>query len=143
MVIGGFLSSGTGPYEVFQRAKLKVDRRSRTDTAGLTTVQEAWEAKGGDGEALEVQAEFTRGPLTRDKFEARIYSAAKPDFFRIYRVEQLTDVARSVAVGVDRVSKLHIQASGPKLSKLFDGSEHLISVSSIPVYLRSLYLPIH
>jgi hypothetical protein len=143
MVIGGFLHGSIGPYEVYNPAELTVDRRSRTDAAGLTTLQEAWHAKADDGEALEVQTEFTRGALSRDKFEAKIYSAAKPDFYRIYRVEQLTDVARSVPVGIDRVSKFYIQATGRKLSRLFDGSEHLISVSSIPVYRRSLSLPIH
>ena len=143
MVIGGFLHGSTGPYEVYHPAKLTVDRRSRTDAAGLTTLQEVWRAKADDGEALEVQAELTRGALTRVKFEAKIYSAAKPDFYRIYRVEQMTDLARSVPLGIDRVSKFNIQATGRKLSRLFDGSEHLISVSSIPVYMRSLYLPVH
>ena len=142
MVIGGFFHGSIGPYEVYHPATLTVDRRSRTEAAGLTTLQETWQAKADDGEALEVQAEFMRGAPTRDMFEAKIYSAARPDFYRIYRVEQLTDVALSVPSGINRVSKFNIRATGRKFSRLFDGSERLICVSSVPVYRRSLYLPI-
>jgi hypothetical protein len=74
--------------------------------------------------------------------EAKIYSAAKPEFYRIYRFEQAADVARSTATGIDRVTKFSIKATGPKLTPLFDGSEQLISVTSIPHYLRSIYLPV-
>jgi hypothetical protein len=39
------------------------------------------------------------------------------------------------------VSSFSIKATGPKLTPLLDGSEQLISVTSIPHYLRSIYLP--
>ena len=37
---------------------------------------------------------MSRGPSTPDKAEAKLYSAAKPEFYRIYRSEQSTDVVR-------------------------------------------------
>jgi len=67
--------------------------------------------------------------------------AAKPDFYRIYRVEQATDVLRSTATGVDRIMKLSFKASGDKFGQLFDGTEQLISVVSIPYYSRQTSLP--
>jgi hypothetical protein len=70
-----------------------------------------------------------------------VFSGAKPDFFRIYRVEQAIDVVRSTATAVDRVTKLSFKASGDKLGSLFDGTEQLISVVSVPWYSRQLYLP--
>jgi hypothetical protein len=73
--------------------------------------------------------------------EAKIHSAAKPAFYRIYKFEQAADVVRSTATGTDRVSKFSFKASGPKLAPLFDGSEQLISVTSVPFYSRTIYLP--
>jgi hypothetical protein len=73
------------------------------------------------------------------KAEALLYSAAKPDFYRIYRFEQSADEVRST--GADRVQKVVFKASGPKLAPLFDGSEQLIGVTSVPWYTRQTYLP--
>lgn len=142
MVIGGFAISAPGAYEVYQSAKLTVDRCSQTDAAGQTTLKESWKAETDQKEVFELQAEFVRGSLTRTNFDTKIYSAAKPDFFRIYRGEQLTDVVRSDPLGVDRLQKFSIQAKGPKLAGLFDGAR-LIGLNSIPMYRRALYLPVH
>jgi hypothetical protein len=49
---------------------------------------------------------------------------------------------RSTATGIDRVSKFSIKATGPKLSALFDGSEQLVSITSLPGYMRWIYLPV-
>jgi hypothetical protein len=50
------------------------------------------------------------------------------------------DVARSTAVGIDRVSRFSFKATGPRLAPLFDGTEQLVSITSIPSYLRSIFL---
>ena len=51
-------------------------------------------------------------------------------------------VARFGADGnADRLKKVTFKASGEKLSPLFDGSEKLISVISVPWYQREIYLP--
>jgi hypothetical protein len=144
VVFSGFAAqAGTpGPYGVNSLAKVTVDRRSHADTDGKAIIEESWEAKAGDGSALEIQIQFARGVPDRDKAEGKFYSAAKPEFYRTYRYEQSTDVARSTAAGVDRVTKFSFKASGPKLAPLFDGSEQLISVTSIPWYSRSIYLPV-
>ena len=68
-----------------------------------------------------------------------LYSAVKPDFYRIYRYEQSADVVRGA--GVDRVQKVVIKAAGPKLAPLLDGSEQLLGVTSVPWYARQTYLP--
>jgi hypothetical protein len=68
-------------------------------------------------------------------------SAAKPDFYRIYRFELASDVARSTATNVDRVSKVSLKATGAKIAPLFDGSQQLIAVTSVPWYSRQVSLP--
>ena len=77
----------------------------------------------------------------RGEAEAKVHSAAKPDFYRIYQIEQAADVARSTSTGVDRVTKFSFEALGPKLAPLFEGSQELVSITSVPFYSRSIYVP--
>jgi hypothetical protein len=144
VVFGGFMAQAAvpGPYFVFGAAKITVDRRSDTDADGKSIIDETWVVKADDGSALEIELQFARGVPTRGKGEAKPYSAAKPEFYRIYRFEQAVDVARSTTTGIDRVSKFSFKASGPKLAPVFDGSERLVSITSIPSYSRSIYLPV-
>ena len=81
------------------------------------------------------------GVPANSKVEQKVYSAAKPDFFRIYRFEMASEVVRSVPTGVDRVSQVSFKATGGALGALFDGSQQLISVTSIPWYSRQVFLP--
>jgi hypothetical protein len=143
VVVGGFIAQAgvPGPYSVFGPANITVDRRARTDAGGKSIIEETWEAIPDDGGALAVQLQFTRGDLTRSKAAPKIHSAAKPEFYRIYQFEQAADVVRSAPNGIDRVGKLSIKATGARLAPLFDGSEQLISITSIPFYSRSIYVP--
>jgi hypothetical protein len=144
MVFGGFMPQEgvPGAYGVYSPAKVIVDRRQHTGVDGKTSIEENWTIHADDGSVLEVQMQLQRGALTRGKAEGKFYSAVKPDFYRIYRFEQIADVARSAAIGEDRVNKFSIKATGPKLAPFFDGSEQLVSITSIPHYLRSIYLPV-
>lgn len=143
VVVGGFIAQlvAPGPYFNFGAAKIAVSRQSHTDADGKSIIDEAWQAKSDDGSVLEMQLQFARGTPDRRKIDAKNYSAAKPEFYRIYKTEQAVDVARSTATGVDRVTKFSLTASGPKLAPLFNGSEQLISITSVPFYSRSIYIP--
>jgi hypothetical protein len=143
MVFGGFIAEAgvPGPYSVFGPANITVDRRAHTEPDGKSIINEAWQAKTDDGSVLDIQIEFTRGSPARGRVEAKIHSAAKPNFYRIYRFEQTADVARSTAIGIDHVANFSFKATGPSLGPIFDGTEKLISITSIPNYLRSVYLP--
>lgn len=44
--------------------------------------------------------------------------------------------------GTNRVVSFSLKAVGPKLTPLFDGNEQLISITSIPSHVRSIYLPV-
>jgi hypothetical protein len=131
-----------GPYSNFGSAELTVNRRSRTDGNGKAVIEEDWKVVGDDGDALEFQIEFERGVPVREKVETRYYSTVRPDFYRIYRVEQGADLVRSTVTGTDRVMKILFKTSGAKLSALFDGTEQLISITSLPFFARSIFLPV-
>jgi len=143
MVFTGLMSAGGAPgaYGVYVPAKAKVEREVETEADGKSTAEEKWEFKADDGSSIEVKIEYERGPALRSKVEAKVFSAAKPEFYRIYRFEQASDMARNTAAGVDRVGKISVKGTGEKLAPLFDGAQQLISVTSIPWYSRQIYLP--
>ena len=123
MVFTGLMSAGGAPgaYGVYVPAKAKVEREVETEADGKSTAEEKWEFKADDGSSIEVKIEYERGPALRNKVEAKVFSAAKPEFYRIYRFEQASDVARSTANGVDRVGKISVKGTGEKLSSARPG----------------------
>src|SRR5438067_7611249 len=140
MVAAGLFTSNYAPgaYGVFLPARITVDKKTRIELDGTTTVDESWELRADGGHSLEIHVQYVAGVPAVSKVEQRVYSAAKPDFFRIYRFEQASEVVRSVPAGVDRVSRVSFKAAGDKLGPLFDGSQQLISVTAIPWYTRQV-----
>jgi hypothetical protein len=144
MVVTGLASIPSyapGPYGVFALAGATVDRHVHTDPGGKSTTEEAWEFKADGGDLVQLELQYVRGVLTRSKIETMPHSAAKPEFYRIYRIEQAADVVRSTASGTDHAQKYLFKATGGKLSQIFDGSEQLISITSLPFYSRQVSLP--
>jgi hypothetical protein len=144
MVVMGLSSTAggaPGAYGVGVLANADTERKVRIDAAGTATVEEIWQFQTTDGAQIQLQIQYVRGMPVAGKAEAKVYSAIKPDFYRIYRIEQAVDVVRGADVEADRVQKIVFKASGAKLAPLFDGSEKLISVTSIPWYTRGTYLP--
>jgi hypothetical protein len=128
-----------GPYGVSVNAQTKMERKVAIDAAGAASVEESWQVQAPDGNSIQLQIQYSRGVPAPAKAESLLYSAVKPDFYRIYRYEQSADVVRGA--GVDRVQKVVIKAAGPKLAPLLDGSEQLLGVTSVPWYARQTYLP--
>jgi hypothetical protein len=144
MVVGGFASIPAyvpGPYSTFALASATVDRHIHTDPTGKTNIEESWEFKGDGGNAIGLQLQYDRGVASRSKAEVMPHSGVKPDFYRIYRIEQAADVVRSTATSTDRAQKYAFKATGAKLSPLFNGSEQLVSITSLPFYTRQVSLP--
>jgi hypothetical protein len=144
MVVGGLAStpaSVPGAYGNFSLARATVDRQAHTDPSGKTNVEESWEFKGDGGEAIGLQLQYDRGVAARSKAEAMPHSGVTPDFYRIYRIEQAADVVRSTATSTDRAQKYSFKVTGAKLAPLFNGSQQLVSITSLPFYTRQVSLP--
>jgi len=91
MVVGGFASSPSyvpGPYNAFALASAALDRHVHTDPAGKSNIEESWDFKADDGNAIQLQLQYVGGIATRSKSEALPHSAIKPGFYRIYRIDQ-------------------------------------------------------
>jgi hypothetical protein len=143
MMIFGGLTGGAAPgaYGVYSTAKTAMQRSILTQPDGQTTVNETWDANGSDGDAIQLQLSYLRGTVVRSKIEAKVYSGAKPDFYRIYRYTQAADALRENGKDSDRIKSFSFKATGPKLSQFFDGSEQLVGITALPYYSRQVSLP--
>jgi len=144
MVYAGFSSDSSyvpGAYGTFGLAKAAVYRDTRTDPTGKSTSEESWEFRADNGEFIRLQVQYDRGIAPLGKSEAKVHSAIRPDFYRIYRIQSATDAVRSTSTGTDHVKKFVFEASGQKLAPLFDGSQQLVSIISLPWYWRQVFLP--
>jgi hypothetical protein len=141
MIVAGLFTAGGAPgaYGVYQAATGNVERRQRIDGDGKVLIEERWTFKSADGNAIDATVHYVRGAGARAKTESKVYSAAKPDFYRIYRVDLVSDVVRGG--GADRATMVSVKASGPKLGALLDGNEKIVAITAIPSYSRMVYLP--
>jgi len=102
---------------------------------------EDWSVKTSDGGTLSFRWKYTGGTPSYAEGEIFPYSNVEPDFHRIYRFKQLTDLVKSVPAKVARATEHEFSATIPELASMFDGSEELIGIINIPFYLRRTYLP--
>lgn len=139
MVVGGYSTDpagAPGAYKLYGAGPVTVDRIERNN------VEETWTAKGPDGTSVNLHVGFTRGVPTASTFDLRIFSAAEPAFYRIYRGEQVVDTVRSVNTGVDRVSAVELKVTGTgKLATAVNGTEKIIAINAMPFYRRNTFLP--
>ena len=105
--------------------------RLSTDAWGMT-------ASGGD---FAMSLTYTTGTRSWSAGEALSFSAANPDFYRIYRYESITDLVMSTAVGKPINGDFSMTNSVPELAGIFNGSEVIIAILDIPVRVRKIFLP--
>jgi len=139
MVVGGYSmdpQGAPGAYKVYGAGPVTVDRIEKSN------VEETWTAKGPDGVSVNLHVVFTRGVPQASTFDLRIFSAADPAFYRMYRGEQVVDTVRSVNTGVNRVSAVELKVTGSgKLANAVNGTEKIIAINAMPFYRRNTFLP--
>jgi hypothetical protein len=145
MVVGGYSmdpAGAPGAYKLYGAGSVTVERVEKSDGKLESSVEETWAAKGPDGTAVNLHLAFTRGVPASSSFDLRIFSAADPAFYRMYRGDQVVDQLRSVNTGVDRVQALELKVSGGgKLANAINGSEKIIAVNAMPFYRRLTFVP--
>ena len=120
-----------GPYKNGVPATIRRERTLRGSSTEPQSGREIWTINAAGG-AAELQFDYQGGLPSRSQSESKVYSGVEPTFFRIYRVDQGTDVVKSVPEGIDRVQNFRLSIGIPELAKLFDGSERVVSVTVIP-----------
>jgi hypothetical protein len=145
MVVGGYSmdpGGAPGAYKAYGAGPVTVDRVEKSNGKLESTVEETWAAKGPDGTQVDLRLAFTRGVPVASTFDLRIFSAAEPAFYRIYRGDQVVDFVRSVNTGVNRVPMVELKVTGSgKLATAVNGSEKIIAINTMPFYRRNTFLP--
>lgn len=144
LVIGGFMadiSSIPGPYKNFVGATIRREQTYKVANLESGVGEDFWEVRDTRGGIIELRVQYQRALPSRAKSEQKIYSAAEPSFFRIYRIDSATDIIKSIPVGVNRVQNYQFRVAVPELSKLFDGTEQLVGIAASPLFVRQIFLP--
>lgn len=130
-----------GPYKGAVGATIKRQATLQGEDHQRVTGTELWELRESGGGAIDLRLEYQRGVPARSKPEAKPHSLVEPNFFRIYRIDQGTDVVKSVPGGIDRARNYQLRVSVSELRTLFDGTEQLVSIAVVPWYVRQVFLP--
>jgi hypothetical protein len=143
MVVNGFVppsQSAPGPYGAYSNAKVSMSKQVKTEDSSSNR-SETWSFTTDSGERLDFSTEFQLGTGVKSHIEPRVYSGLKPDFYRIYKVDQTTDTVHSAAPEGKKAKSVSFSAKGPRLGEIFGGSEKVVAVVSVPAYQRAIYLP--
>jgi hypothetical protein len=144
VVTGGFsanIDEVPGPYKDFVQATIQREQTHKWVNLEPAVSGDFWEVRDARGVIIELRIQYQQALLTRAKSEQKNYSAVEPSFFRIYRADTATDIVKSIPAGIDRVQNYQFHVAVPELKKLFDGTEQLVAVGVIPLYVRQIFLP--
>jgi hypothetical protein len=146
MVIDGITTDPKdtpGPFGVYQAASdFRVDRSSHSVPGGPIQNEETWSFTAANGEHMELHLTYERGVARKVSSESKFYSAATPDTYQIWKIDQGLDIMRNATVQVpDKVKSLDLKASGGKVGTLFDGTQRVVSVDALHWYNRVVSSP--
>jgi hypothetical protein len=145
LIVGEFSADPLGVpggYKVYRQGMINLTRSQRSDLKDgrlETVVEERWAARGADGSTVALDLTFTRGTPELRSFEQKVYSGADPNFYRIYKGAQASEVLRNATV--NKVQSVSLKASGARLGRAIDGTEQILSISWSPFYTRQTYVP--
>ena len=147
LIIGGLTedpADAPGPFGVYLLATTHTMQRS-TSSSGAGPIMDAqdWLFAAGGGERIEMHIKYEKGVANRgNPSDTRFYSAKNPGFYQISHQEQVLDILRNATTNPpDRVKEFSFKASGGSWSKLFDGTEKVLSWDNILWIQRSVLLP--
>jgi hypothetical protein len=146
LVVGGLTedpADSPGPFGVYLPATTHTMQRSTSSGTGPITSSQDWVFAAPTGERLEMHIKFEYGVGNKgNPSDTRFYSAKVPSFYQISRQEQVLDILRNVTTSPpDRVKEFSFKGSGGSYSKLFDGTEQVVSWDNIVWLNRSVLLP--
>lgn len=132
--------AGVDPYGVNIPAEVARINTISGPADGGRDSADAWDMSLGEGK-LSMRLDYTTGRRSWSTSEAKSFSAANPDFYRIYRYDSLTDVAMSSVMEKPLNGTYEFANSLPELAAIFDGSEETVGILDIPVRVRKIFLP--
>lgn len=146
LVIGGLTedpADAPGPFGNYLPATTHSMQRNTSSGAGPILESQDWIFAAATGERLELHIKYEKGVGNRTSpTDVKFYSAKIPSFYQISRQEQVLDILRNATTNPpDRVKEFSFKGSGGSYSKLFDGTEKLLSWDNILWINRTVSLP--
>lgn len=129
------------PYGTSVAADISRDSSWLDAGGGGRTQNETWNVWLDDGAETVAKIGMTGVKLGWSSGESRPYSPVTPEFFRIYSYDQLAGLAMNLGMGLELDGPASFTTSDPGLSAMFDGSEVMTAVVTIPTYVREISLP--
>lgn len=136
-------NNAPGPFGVYQAAtSYRVERTTHAGAGQPIQNEDTWDFTGANGEHMELHVAYERGVARKGGGDVKFFSAANPDTYQIWKIEQGLDIMRNATVQVkDKVKTLELKASGGKVGTLFDGNQRVVSVDAFHWYNRGVYQP--
>jgi hypothetical protein len=146
MMIDGITNNpkaAPGPFNVYQAAtNHRVDRSTHAVSGQPIESEETWDFTGANGEHMALHLAYERGAARMLSAETKFFSAADPNSYQIWKIDQGLDIMRNATVAVkDRVKDFQLKASGGRIGTLFDGTERVVSVDALHWYNRAVSSP--
>jgi hypothetical protein len=147
LVIGGLTEDTTdapGPFGVYRAATTHTMQRSTSlSGSGPIIDSQDWLFSAPGGEHFELHIKYERGVANHaNPAEVKFYSAKNPGFYQTSKQEQVLDILRNATTNPpDRVKDFSFKAGGGTYSKLFDGTERLLSWDNILWINRTISIP--
>jgi hypothetical protein len=146
VVLGGFASNAAyvpGFYKVYSAATIKIQHTTRSLEGGAEEQADVWEVLDGTGKlVLSFRLISSPDAVTRSRTKSEInsISAKDPALWRIYKYDSVTDVVRSVALGIDQIRSFDLRLNSAEFADLLNGSEQLVGINLLPWYIRQVYI---
>jgi hypothetical protein len=129
------------PYGVNVAADITRTASVTGPANGARRSTDAWQITVPGGGSLSFDLDYATGNRIWAKSDGFPHSALNPDFSRIYRFDQLTDLVVSTPIGKPSSGDFSLASSLADLSEVLDGTEQIVAIIDTPVYARDVFLP--
>ncbi|MFD0980789.1 hypothetical protein [Tropicimonas aquimaris] len=129
------------PYGVALGAEISREMNLAAGEDGMPVRSERWRVAPAAGGTLALDLSHAVGKQVWTTGESRIHSAVDPEMSRLYRYEQVDDMAMSEAMQMPLKGAVALDWALPEFEAVFDGTETLKTIVSRPHYLVRIYLP--
>jgi hypothetical protein len=102
---------------------------------------DAWQITVPGSGSLDFDLDYATGDRTWAKSDGFPHSALNPDFSRIYRFDQLTDLVVSTPMDKPSSGDFRLSSSLADLGDILDGTEEIVAIIDTPIYVRDVFLP--
>ncbi|MBC54796.1 MAG: hypothetical protein CMQ34_13270 [Gammaproteobacteria bacterium] len=142
LIINGISPEGGGAYDVYQSAEVAMAERFLSGQSDdRARVQEHWVMVAESGDRISVILHYQQAVPTRRQSSIVIRSGKHTDYTRTYRIDQANDALGVPGEAGSRIGMFSFMAAGPLFSRLFDGTEVLLGITSTPWYHREIFVP--